>query len=138
MAAAAELHGDSRSDLSPELVLIDAALSEEARRLLVLPEDTLERLLGRKRGGSRLEDLEPLPELGEYREINDEVTHDQPLAEGSESDCAEPWPDSTQVLEITRLDQVEKACNSYPTLPSPPPEHHQKGASDSGLLSPNA
>ena len=159
MAAAAELHGDPRSGVSPELVLVDASLSAEVRHLLVLPEDTLERLLGSQRGRSRSEEVEPLPELGEFSKTEDEVADDQVLAETPQADCAEPrhyTTDSSATLpaapagrsedlvndlvsvldhaiEQTPLDELEQPVNTYPTLPSPPPESAQEDATEAVL-----
>ncbi len=155
MAAAAELYGDPASGVSPELVLVDAALSAEARHLLVVPEDTLERLLERQRGGSRPEAVEPAPDLGDYGKTDDEITDHQAVAETSDENRVAPWqgsadrsvtlqaagpaeeladllndvaPASDRALEHTPSDRVEQASNSYPTLPSPPLEHAQKDA----------
>jgi hypothetical protein len=158
MAAAAELHGDPRSGVSPELVLVDASLSAEVRHLLVLPEDTLERLLGSQRGRSS-EEVEPLPELGEFSKIEEEVADDQVLAETPQGDCAELWHyttdssvtlpavpvgrseglvnDSVSVsdhpIEQTPRDELEQPVNTYPTLPSPPPEVAQEDATETVL-----
>jgi len=160
MAAAAELHGDPRSGVSPELVLVDAVLSAEVRHLLVVPEDTLERLLECQRGGSRPEAVEQAPELRDYSTTDDEITDHQALAETYEEEHVEPSQDSTagsvtlqpaasaeeradllndvasvmgRAHEHTPSDRVEQVSNSYPTLPSPPPEHAQKDATDSVL-----
>ena len=67
VVVAADLPDAHGFGVSPELVLVDAALAAEVRHLLVVPEDTLERL---ERGGDRRRRLSPeaapLPEPDDY------------------------------------------------------------------------
>jgi hypothetical protein len=139
MAAAAELHSDPQSGLSPELVLVDAALSAEVRHLLVPPGDTLERLLAGRTAETRTREGVPLPELAEG-----EVSGTQTLAEERLEHRENPahWSETLQsaapadgvedplndlalvcpAIEHTHPEEVEQASNSYPTLPSPSAE----------------
>ena len=139
MAAAAERHSDPQSGLSPELVLVDAALSAEVRHLLVPPGDTLERLLAGRTAETRTREGVPLPELAEG-----EVSGTQTLAEERLEHRENPahWSETLQnaapadvvedplndlalvcpAIEHTHPEEVEQASNSYPTLPSPSAE----------------
>jgi hypothetical protein len=152
MAAAAELHGDPSFGVSPELVLVDAALSAEVRHLLVLPEDTIERLL-KDRSGSRPEAVAPLAEVAHDGTADDGAADSQSLAATSDGDPAEPhaahrreeapaeeWKDlmndlssALTVIEHPHPEQVEHANNSYPILPSPSPEGARLDATETVL-----
>ena len=133
MAAAAELHSDPQSGLSPELVLVDAVLSAEARHLLVPPTDTIERLLAGRTREARPEEALPPPELADGKP-EDEVSGNQTLA--ASADVVELPNDLTGVVpatDHTHPDEVEQASNSYPTLPSPSAEGARKDATETVL-----
>ena len=148
MAAAAELHGDPQSGLSPELVLVDAALSAEVRHLLVPPGDTIERLLTGRTREARPEEALPLPELAGDGKPEDEVSGNQTLAENpahwSETlesaapadGMEDPLNDLAPVVsatEHTHPDELEQARNSYPALPSPSAEGSRNDATETVL-----
>jgi hypothetical protein len=153
MAAAAELHGDPQSGLSPELVLVDAALSAEVRHRLVPPGDTIERLLTGRTSQARPDEASHLPELA--GKPDDEVNGSQTLGEegleprentahwsrtlqsAAPTDGVEdPLNDLAPVfpaIEHTHPEEVEPASNSYPTLPSPSAEGSRKDATETVL-----
>jgi hypothetical protein len=88
MAAAADRHpGDLLDRVSPELVLVDAALAEEMRRRLAVPDDTLERL-GRER-------VEPRPSL----HLAELGVADEAEAEESPPAGGEPLPPPASARE---------------------------------------
>jgi hypothetical protein len=161
MVVAADLPVAHGFGLSPELVLVDAALAAEVRHLLVVPEDTLERL---ERGGDRRrpasQEAAPLPEPDDYSVAEHEHTEfsedDVAVLESgkhstaSDSETSQPAPapeladpirrkdvpSADQVIEPTTADesaQGQQASNTYPTLPAPPPEYPQEDATDAVL-----
>ena len=162
MVVAADLPDDRGFGVSPELVLVDAGLSAEVRHLLVVPEDTLERL---ERDGDRRrrasqeaapppeptdfgltehehtefsEDDFALPESGQHATASDSETL-QPAAPAPEP--ADPIrrqdvASAGLVIEHVTPDesaQDQRASNTYPALPAPPPEHPQEDATDAVL-----
>jgi hypothetical protein len=155
MAAAAEPHGDPQSGLSPELVLVDAALSAEVRHLLVPPTDTIERLLTGRTREAHPEEALPLPELADDGKPEDEVSGNQALAEEGPEPRANPaqWSETLQsmaptdgvedplndlapvfpAIEHAYAEEVEQAGNSYPALPSPPVEGSRNDATETVL-----
>jgi hypothetical protein len=148
--------------VSPELVLVDAALSAEVRQLLVVPEDTLERLErdGDRRRRASLEAAPP-PEpsdLGLIEQEHTEFSEDHFAAPESEQhstasdsetlQMAAPAPElvnpirrkdvasASEVNEHMAPDESaggQHARNTYPALPAPPPEYSQEDASDAVL-----
>jgi hypothetical protein len=162
VVVAADLLDDPGSGVSPELVLVDAALSAEVRHLLVVPEDTLERL---ERDGDRRRraslDVAPPPEPNDFGPIEHERTefsHDDFATPDSEqhstaSDSktlhlAAPAPDLANPMrrkDVASAGEVNEhmapdesaggqyARNTYPALPAPPPEYSQEDASDAVL-----
>ncbi len=145
-------HLDDRGfGVSPELVLVDAGLSAEVRHLLVVPEDTLERL---ERDGDRRrrasQEVAPLPEPDDYGVAEHEHTEfseddvapsesgqDSAASDSGTLQPAAPAPqlaDPIRRKDVTSAGQViehvtpdesaggQHASNSYPELPSPPPE----------------
>jgi hypothetical protein len=118
MAAAADrLVGDVFERLSPELVLVDAALSAEVRRHLEVPEDTLTRL-GRLRVESR-------PPASGPREIE--------TSEPVFVDLETPGPEAgvgvaqheSGIEDLIVISEDEpppsrSTSRLYPTLPAPP------------------
>jgi hypothetical protein len=161
MVVAADLPDDRRFGVSPELVLVDAGLSAEVRHLLVVPEDTLERLerdSDRRRGA--LQEVSPPPEPNDFGLTHHEHTDFSeddfaPQASGwhstasdSETVLAAPTPEladpirrkdvasAGQVIEPMTPDasaQGQHASNTYPALPAPPPEYSQEDATDTVL-----
>jgi hypothetical protein len=134
MAAAAELHSDPQSGLSPELVLVDAALSAEVRHLLVSPGDTIERLLAGRTAKARLREGLPLTQLADAGKPEDEVNGNRTLA--ASADVVDLPNDVTTVLpaiDHTHPEEVEQASNSYPTLPSPSAEVSRNDATETVL-----
>ena len=162
MTVAVDLLHDPVFGVSPELVLVDAALAAEVRHLLVVPEDTLERL---ERGGDRRrrvsQEAAPLPEPDDYGVAEHEGTEfseedvtpsesemhstasdsetSQPVAPASE--LADPIgqedaASADQVIEPMTPDesaQGQPASNTYPALPAPPAEYPQEDATDAVL-----
>jgi hypothetical protein len=162
MVVAVDLLDDPGFGVSPELVLVDAALAAEVRHLLVVPEDTLERLErdGDRRRRASLE-VAPFPEPGDHGVAEHEHTEfseddfapsesgQQSTASDSEaSQLAAPAPELVDLIrrqDVASADQViepmppdesaqgQQASNTYPTLPAPPPEYSQEDASDAVL-----
>jgi hypothetical protein len=162
MVVAVDLLDDPRFGLSPELVLVDAALAAEVRHRLVVPEDTLERL---ERDGDRRrrasQEVAPRPEPDDYdvaEHEHAELPEDdfarsergqhstasnpealQPAAPASEPDDLIRRQDvasAGQVIEPSTSDesaQGQQASNTYPALPSPPPEYSQEDATGAVL-----
>jgi hypothetical protein len=162
MVVAVDLLADPRFGVSPELVLVDAALAAEVRHLLVVPEDTLERL---DRDGDRRrrasQGVAPPPEPDEYavaEHEHAELSEDDfaasergqhatasdpravhPAAPASELDGLIRRQDvasAGQVIEPTTADESargRRASNTYPELPSPPPEYAQEDATGAVL-----
>lgn len=147
----ADLLDDPGFGVSPELVLVDAALSAEVRHLLVVPEDTLERLEGdgERRRRASLE-VAPPPEPNDFDLIEHEHTEfsedefappdseqHSTISDSETLQLAAPAPEladpirgkdvasAGQVIEHATPDESaggQHASNSYPELPSPPPE----------------
>jgi hypothetical protein len=162
MVVAADRLDDQRYGVSPELVLVDAALSAEVRHLLVVPEDTLGRL---ERDGDRRrrasQEAAPLPEPTDFGLTEHEHTESSEddfavpesgqHATASDSETlqpAAPAPEPAdpirrqdvasagQVIEHVTPDESahgQRASNTYPALPSPPPEGLQEDATDAVL-----
>jgi hypothetical protein len=162
MVVAADLLDDHSFGVSPELALVDASLSAELRQLLVLPEDTLERL---GRNGDRRrrasQEVAPLPEPDDFGSTEHERTEfsedgvappesrQQSAAFASETlQVAGPAPEPAdpirpkdvapvgQVIEPMTPDESAadgNASNTYPALPAPPPEYSQEDASHAVL-----
>ena len=162
MVVAVDLLDDPGFGVSPELVLVDAALAAEVRHLLVVPEDTLERL---ERDGDRRrrasQEVAPLPEPDDYGVAEHEHTEfsedDFAPPEGGQHSTASdsgtlqpaaPAPEladpirrkdvasAGQVIEPMTPDesaQGQHASNTYPALPSPPPEYSQEDATGAVL-----
>lgn len=159
MVVAADLPDDRGFGVSPELVLVDAALAAEVRHLLVVPEDTLERLEhddGRRRHATQ--GVAPLPGPDDYGVAEHEKTEfpEDDVAPpesgqhstGSDSETLElaaPAPDiddlirrqdvapAGQVIDHVTPDesaQREHPSNTYPMLPAPPPEDAQEDATE--------
>ena len=157
MGVAADLPDDRGFVVSPELVLVDAGLSAEVRHLLVVPEDTLERLerdSDRRRRASK--EVAPPPEPDDYRlaeHEHAEFSEDDfgPPESGrhsaaSDSETLQPaapapeLADPIRQKDVASADQViepmtpdesaqgQHASNTYPALPSPPPESSQEDA----------
>ena len=160
MVVAVDPLDDRGFGVSPELVLVDAGLSAEVRHLLVVPEDTLERLerdVDRRRHASH--EVAPLPEPDDYGVAEHEHTEFSeddaaPLesgqystASGSEtSQLPAPAPElddlirrqdaasADQVIEhVTPDESARGPSNTYPALPAPPPENSQEDATDAVL-----
>jgi hypothetical protein len=157
MVLAADLLDDLRFRVSPELVLVDAALAAEAWHLLVVPEDTPERL---ERDGDRRRraspEVAPLPDSDdcgvaghEHAEFSEDEfapsesgqratdSHLEPLQPAAPApELANPTrrqdlASAGQVIEPMTPDESapsEYASNTYPALPSPPPEYSQEDA----------
>ena len=162
MVVAADLPDAHGFGVSPELVLVDAALAAEVRHLLVVPEDTLERL---ERGGDRRrrvsQEAAPLPEPDDYGVAEHERTElseddfapsesgkHSTASDSETSQPAAPAPEladpirrkdaasADQVIEPMTPDesaQGQHESNTYPTLPAPPPEYPQEDATDAVL-----
>lgn len=96
MAAAADLHGDPQFGVSPELVLVDAALSAEVRRLLVVPEDAQGSESGTPQPAA------PAPELADLILTKHEASVGAVIEHMPADDDA----------------QDQHAGNTYPTLPT--------------------
>ena len=162
MVVAADHPDDRGFGVSPELVLVDARLAAEVRHLLVVPEDTLERLEhdgGRRRNATQ--GVAPLPESDDSGVAEREQTEfpeddvappesgPHPTASGSETlELAAPAPDTDDLIrrqDVPPAGQVidhvtpnesaqgERASNTYPTLPSPPQEYSQEDATGAVL-----
>ena len=148
--------------VSPELVLVDSALAAELRHLLVVPEDTLGRLEHdsnrRRRVAQR---VAAFPEPDEYGMAEHEQTEfpegdAAPPESGQQSTASDPEalqlaapaPDLDDL--IRRQDvasagpvidhmtpdesaQGQHASNTYPALPSPPPDYSQEDATGAVL-----
>jgi hypothetical protein len=157
-----DLLDDSGFGVSPELVLVDAALAAEVRHLLVVPEDTLERL---ERDGDRRrrasQEVAPFPEPDDYGMAEHEYTkfseddlapsesgqHStasdsealqpaSPAPELADPICRKDVASADQVIEPMPPDesaQGQHASNTYPALPSPPPEYPQEDATGAVL-----
>ena len=159
---AADLLDDPGFGASPELVLVDAALAAEVRHLLVVPEDTLERL---ERDGDRRrrasQDDAPPPEPNDFAVTGHELTgssednfarpesgqHSTP----SDSETLQPATPAPELADPIRREDVASAgqviepmppdesaqrthaSNTYPALPSPPPEYSQEDATGAVL-----
>ena len=146
--------------MSPELVLVDSVLSAEARRQLVVPEDTLERLIILQGHRGRVVEVAPLPERDDYGESEPQLTGHQRSVETAEDGLAEIQeksvhagetsqsavaPESTDlelvgaiaavdpVMEHLGSDRAQDDSNTYPTLPAPPPEDVHEDATDAVL-----
>jgi hypothetical protein len=162
MVVAVDLLDDPGFRVSPELVLVDAALAAEVRHLLVVPEDTVERL---EREGDRRrrasQEVAPRPEPDdpgvaehEHAEFSeDDVAPSESGWHSTASDSetlqpAAPAPeqaDPNRQKDATSADQVfepltpdesaqgQHASNTYPALPSPPPEYSQEDATGAVL-----
>ena len=146
MVVAADLPDAHGFGVSPELVLVDAALAAEVRHLLVVPEDTLERL---ERGGDRRrrgsQEAAPLPEPDDYGVAEHERTEfseddfapsESKHSTASESETSQPAAPAPELAEPMTPDesaQGEQASNTYPALPAPPPENPQEDATDAVL-----
>ena len=146
MVVAADHLDDRGAGVSPELVLVDAALSAEVRHLLVVPEDTLERL---DRDGNRrrcASQAIALPhEPGDFGLTEHE--HTQFFKDDFEHPERGPAPEPVDPIrrEVASAghvaeretpdesDQRQQASNTYPALPSPPPEDSQEDATDAVL-----
>lgn len=154
----ADLLDDPGLGLSPELVLVDADLSAHVRHLLVVPEDTLERLErdGDRRRRASLE-VAPPPDPNDFGLIEDEHTEfseDDFAAPDSEQHSTASDSETSQVAApaaelanpIRRTDvasaglveehmtpnesaEGQHPSNTYPALPAPPPEYSQEDAS---------
>jgi hypothetical protein len=115
--------------VSPELVLVDAALSEEVRRRLVIPDDTLTRLGGR---GDHPPDIVVAADQDELELVG-------PPAASEVSDLRITGDESSsysETLDTTPHDfaQNEGASRMYPVLPAPAPGRSlREGASDAAL-----
>jgi hypothetical protein len=156
MGVAANLLDDRRFGVSPELVLVDAALSAEVRHLLVVSEDTLERLErdGERRRRATQEVAPPAKpnDFGLTRHENTESSEDDlaPRESGQHSTgsdsktFAAPEPDDLirpqdvasagQVIEYAAIDESPQGpSNTYPLLPVPPPDDSQEDATDTVL-----
>jgi hypothetical protein len=155
MAAAADrLPGDVLERVSPELVLVDAALAEEMRRRLDVPDDTLVRI-GRTRIEPRLSvhvvevevgdeseveknalaGGEPLPVPATALEIAPRTVGIEDLIVLPESDAPSVPPallvapdESVTRLAPAPTDQDEPR-GSYPRLPSPSSDADEEDAS---------
>lgn len=159
---AADLLDDPGFGASPELVLVDAALAAEVRHLLVVPEDTLERL---ERDGDRRrrvsQDVAPPPEPNDFGLTEHEHTEfseddfarpesgrHSTASDSETSKLAPPTPELADPIRRKDVasaghviehmtpeesDQRQHASNTYPTLPSPPPEDSQEDATDAVL-----
>ena len=146
MVVAADLPDAHGFGVSPELVLVDAALAAEVRHLLVVPEDTLERL---ERGGDRRrrvsQEAAPLPEPDDYGVAEHERTEfsaddfapsesgkHSAASDSETSQPAAPAPEladpireedaasADQVIEPMTPDesaQGQHESNTYPALP---------------------
>jgi hypothetical protein len=157
MVVAVDLLDNPGFGVSPELVLVDAALAADARHLLVVPEDTLERL---ERDGARRrrasERVAPFPEPGDNGVAEHEHTEFSeddlaPSASGkhstaSDSETSQPAAPAPELADPIRRQDVapadhviapmtpdesaqgQHASNTYPALPSPPPEYSQEDA----------
>jgi hypothetical protein len=161
MVVAADLPDAHGFGVSPELVLVDAALAAEVRHLLVVPEDTLERL---ERGGDRRrrgsQEAAPLPEPDDYGVAEHERTEfseddfapsESKHSTASESETSQPAAPAPELADpiprkdVASADQViesmtpgesaqgEHASNTYPALPAPPSENPQEDATDAVL-----
>jgi hypothetical protein len=160
MVVAADRLDDPGFGVSPELVLVDAALSAEVRHLLVVPEDTLGRL---ERDGDRRrrasQEAAPLPELTnfgliehghtEFSEDDFALPESGQHATASDSEALQPAAPAPEPADpIRRQDVVsagqehvtpdesahgQHASNTYPALPAPPPEDPQEDATDAVL-----
>jgi hypothetical protein len=162
MVVAVDPLDDQWFGVSPELVLVDAALAAEVRHLLVVPEDTLERLerdSDRRRLASQTVAQFPEPEDSgvaehEHTEFSEDdfalsESEQHSTASGSETlQAAAPEPEldhpirrkdlasADQVIEPMSPDESaedQHASNTYPALPAPPPEYSQEDASDAVL-----
>ena len=163
MVVAADLPDDLGFGVSPELVLIDAGLSVEARRLLVVPADTLERLERdgdrRRRASQRVAPTPDLNDFGltqhEHAAFSDDDFAPQEsgqhatAADSETLQLAAPAPElddlirrqdvgsAGQVIEHTTTTdesaQGQHASNTYPALPSPPPDYSQEDATGAVL-----
>ena len=143
-------------------MLVDAALAAEVRHLLVVPEDTLERL---ERGGDRRrrasQEAAPLPGPADYGVAEHEriefPAHDFAPSESGKhwaasdsetSQPAAPAPEladpigrkdaasADQVIEPMTSDesaQGQHESNTYPALPAPSPENPHEDATDAVL-----
>lgn len=147
MVVAADLPDDRGFGVSAELVLVDAGLSAEVRHLLVVPEDTLERL---DRDGDRrrrapqdghtefFEDDFAPPESGQRSTDSDSETSQlaAPAPELDDLIRRQDVASASQVIEHVTPDestQGQHASNTYPALPAPPPEYPQEDATDAVL-----
>jgi hypothetical protein len=132
MVVGADLPDDVGCAVSPELVLVDAGLSAEVRHLLVVPEDTLERLdrdSGRRRRA---------PESGQHSTNSESETLQRaaPAPEPDDLVRRQDVASAGQVIEHVTPDestQGQHASNTYPALPAPPPEYPQEDATDAVL-----
>jgi hypothetical protein len=160
MVVAVDLPDDRGFGVSPELVLVDAGLSAEVRHLLVVPEDTLERLErdgDRRRRASQEVASSPAPnDFGLTQHERTECSEDDfaPQESGQHSTApdsetlqlAAPAPElddlirrqdvasAGQVIEhVTPDESAHGPSNTYPALPAPPPEYAQEDATDAVL-----
>ena len=160
MVVAADLPDAHGIGVSPELVLVDAALAAEVRHLLVVPEDTLERLErsgDRRRRGSQ--EVAPLPEPDDYGAAEhertefsqDDLAPSEVHSTASDSNTSQPAAPAPELADPIRrkdaasADQViapmtpdesaqgQHESNTYPALPAPPPEYPQEDATDAVL-----
>jgi hypothetical protein len=162
VVVAADLLDDRRFGVSPELVLVDASLSAQVRHLLVVPEDTLERVerdVDRRRHASL--EVAPLPAPDDFGLIDHEHTEfsedafaapdSEQHSTASDSETprlAAPAPELANPIsrnDVASAGQVNEhvapdesaegqlARNTYPALPAPPPEYSQEDASDAVL-----
>jgi hypothetical protein len=122
-AAANRLVDDPLEIVSPELVLVDAALAAEVRRRLVVPEDTLTRLWA-----SRPTETEG--DLGGLTEASPEIPRpDLGRTSGSFSDVQ-----SVEVVPREEFAEIEHGSRMYPTLPAPAPGHSFRGDATDAVL----
>ena len=147
MVVAADRLDDPAFGVSPELVLVDAALSAEARHLLVLSEDTLGRLerdADRRRCVSQ--EVAPLSEPTdlsltehahtEFSEGALTLPEGKQHATDSDSEALLPALARKSADPIRRRDvaaQGQQANNTYPALPAPSAESAQEDATDAVL-----
>jgi len=162
MVVAVDLLDDPGFGVSPELVLVDAALAAEARHLLVVPEDTLERL---ERDGDRRrrasQKVAPRPEPDdsgvaeqEHTELSEDdfaPSESRQHFTASDSETLQPaapapeLADPIRQKDVASADQViepmtpdesaqgQHASNTYPALPSPPAGYSQEDATGAVL-----
>lgn len=154
MAAAADRpSGDVFERVSPELVLVDAALFEEMRRRLAVSDDTLARI-----GSARIDPHVAIHvaevELDEERDAeNNAFAGGEPLPvlataldvahhdAGIEDLLVVPEPDEVVGFHVSEIDDLaavsaedraepQRTSRSYPALPSPPSDADEEDATE--------